>query len=758
MKRKISPFSIALIILSLLLLYQNVWSQKKQQLDSLKKTISSNVIPEERAKAYNGLSINYYNINLDTAIKYATQSIEFSSKHNLYITLAIGHNYLGQFMYAKGNYQLSLSNFEKFKLAAIKGKNERLLLQAVNNMANVYLDLGKTDEAIKSYEEVLSVSKSKKYKKELAMAYGNLSYVYRYIGNYQKAIAYLFEEIKINEDLAYQSGLAYAYQQLALIYIQKKDTKDAKQYLDLSFEKFKSLNDIRNMAISYNLYATYYFEGGNLTKAIEYGNMAINLASKAKDKRSLAIFQNKLAEMYYDKEQYELAKNTFQMSISLHEEIDLQKTIASPYIGYGKTLLRLKDYQNAKNNIQKGLAIAIKQKSITDKKNAYEGLAEYYIKTNNADLALKNQKIFNELKDSLLNENNNKQLNELHTIYNTEKKEAQISLLSKENSIKALELKNNLLEIGRNKSLIKQQQQDLIISDLELKNKNQIVANQKLDAKQKAQSIKTLQKQAKIQNLEIANKGLELKQRNYTISAILFAFVAIGGFSFSYYKRQQLKQENRLQSEIFKQQEVATKAVFDGEQQERIRIARDLHDSIGQMLSVVKMNLSSAKDNQDPTMQLVDKTIAEVRNISHNLIPEELNFGLFNAIEDICDKINAAGDTTVFFEVGEHISDIKFSKQNELSIYRIVQEVLGNMIKHAQASEIKLDIEQQLSNIIISIKDNGKGFDASKINESKGLGWKNISARVHLLDGKMNIHSERLSGTKIEISIPEQNA
>jgi len=154
------------------------------------------------------------------------------------------------------------------------------------------------------------------------------------------------------------------------------------------------------------------------------------------------------------------------------------------------------------------------------------------------------------------------------------------------------------------------------------------------------------------------------------------------------------------------------------------------------------------------TQQLVDKTITEVRNISHNLIPEELNFGLFNALEDIANKINEAGGATVTTNIPDSIRQLQLSRQNELSIYRIVQEVLNNMIKHANATLITLDMERTGNNLLLVIKDNGKGFDAAAINESKGIGWKNISARVHLLNGDLNVRSERLSGTTIEISIP----
>lgn len=261
------------------------------------------------------------------------------------------------------------------------------------------------------------------------------------------------------------------------------------------------------------------------------------------------------------------------------------------------------------------------------------------------------------------------------------------------------------------------------------------------------------------QNL-IQQQQFEISRKNYWLFGSIALSVLGAALAFFIIRKNKYKQEKQIQAEVFKQQEIANRSLFEGEQKERIRIARDLHDSIGQMLSVIKMNISvlQPQDEEAPAvtnaLNLVDKTIEEVRHISHNLIPEGLNFGLFAALEDLCTKMNLAGGTEVMLNVPDDIRQYQFAKPNELSIYRIVQEVLNNMIKHAQATHIDLDIVRQESNLSLSICDNGKGFDVSKIDESKGIGWKNIAARVNLLDGKMQVQSEQLKGTRIEIFIP----
>ena len=258
----------------------------------------------------------------------------------------------------------------------------------------------------------------------------------------------------------------------------------------------------------------------------------------------------------------------------------------------------------------------------------------------------------------------------------------------------------------------------------------------------------------------IQEQQFEISKRNYWLYGALMLLVLISVVAYLIIRNNSYKQDKRIQAEIRKQQEIETRSLFEGEQKERIRIARDLHDSIGQLLSVVKMNLSNLDSryqhdaNIDNTVALVDKTITEVRHISHNLIPEELNFGLFAALEDMADKISHAGNTTVVLEIPDEARAHQFEKSNELSIYRIVQEALSNIVKHAQATTIELSVTRQPKGMIIAIKDNGKGFDTGQIKTSSGIGWKNIAARVNLLDGDLQVRSEKLTGTQIEITIP----
>lgn len=251
----------------------------------------------------------------------------------------------------------------------------------------------------------------------------------------------------------------------------------------------------------------------------------------------------------------------------------------------------------------------------------------------------------------------------------------------------------------------------------------------------------------------IQQQQFEISKRNYWLFGSFLLLFIVLILVYLVYKNSKHKQEKLLQQEFHKQQELASKALFEGEQKERIRIARDLHDSIGQMLAGLRMKLSGA-ENQDENLAIVDKTIIEVRNISHNLIPEALNFGLMSAIDDLADKLNTSGKINIVVNVLDDVRQHQFAVQDALSIYRIAQEVLTNVTKHANATKIRLEIKKVENKFVMKIEDDGKGFDVAKIWESNGLGWKNITARLNLIDGKIQVRSEKLVGTEIKIIIP----
>ncbi|MEP6805652.1 MAG: sensor histidine kinase [Flavobacterium sp.] len=198
--------------------------------------------------------------------------------------------------------------------------------------------------------------------------------------------------------------------------------------------------------------------------------------------------------------------------------------------------------------------------------------------------------------------------------------------------------------------------------------------------------------------------------------------------------------------------------MIEGEEVERKRIARDLHDGLGSMLSGLKIHLKLAeKDNALSPAEintLLDNSIKELRNISQNLMPESLlKLSLEHALRDLC-MANSNAKTTIEFQY--LIQKPNLPKNYEIVIYRIIQELLNNALKYAEATQILVSCSQNKDTFFITVEDNGIGFDVSDKNNS-GMGLRNIKNRVEFLKGKLEIESTPNKGTSTYIELKVKN-
>ena len=222
--------------------------------------------------------------------------------------------------------------------------------------------------------------------------------------------------------------------------------------------------------------------------------------------------------------------------------------------------------------------------------------------------------------------------------------------------------------------------------------------------------------------------------------------------------------EQYIQDLEKERQLVATKSVLKGEESERSRMARDLHDGLGGLLSGVKINLSSMKGNSiitsenaqafDHAIKLLDTSISELRRVAHNLMPETLNhYGLKTALNDFIGELSKNMTTELTFSFFG--ADIRFESQLELTAFRIAQELVNNSLKHSGAAKINLQLIADIDRICIQVVDNGKGFDAQgKLGDGKGL--VSIRDRVTANNGRFEIESTSGEGTDatVEFLLP----
>ncbi len=218
-----------------------------------------------------------------------------------------------------------------------------------------------------------------------------------------------------------------------------------------------------------------------------------------------------------------------------------------------------------------------------------------------------------------------------------------------------------------------------------------------------------------------------------------------------------------------KEHKIHASALLQGQEEERRRLSKEMHDGVGQMLTGLKLmtenfantNSWTEYDRQNAMnlRQLVGQTIQEVRSISNNLMPTVLNdFGIKLALKQLIDS--TARNSSAQMAFASNLKDERFDQRIEIGLYRIAQEAIHNAVKHAEASEIRLEILRENAKVSLTIKDNGKGFRFNKkktaaTSTSPSHGLHNIQERAHLLDGTIKINSAIGRGTEIVVQIPQ---
>jgi two-component system, NarL family, sensor kinase len=278
--------------------------------------------------------------------------------------------------------------------------------------------------------------------------------------------------------------------------------------------------------------------------------------------------------------------------------------------------------------------------------------------------------------------------------------------------------------------------------------------------------------ETKIKEYQITNLTSVNKQKS-TLNKILIGS-AIGLFLFSLlgYRNFKNKQKVSSQKQELQQKKItelekdkqlsAIDAMLQGQEEERSRIAKDLHDGLGGMLSGTKLSFINMKENLvltpenatqfDKSLSMLDNTIADLRKVAHNLMPEALvKFGLQEAVRDFCNSIQSSTNLKVVYQpLGENK---KLSNTAEVFTYRIIQELVNNAVKHANATQIIVQLTTNNNKVGIAVEDDGKGFDINALANSKGAGMDNIKYRVQYFNGTIDTVTSAGNGTSVNIEL-----
>ena len=534
----------------------------------------------------------------------------------------------------------------------------------------------------------------------------------------------------------------------------------------------KHTDSVAVAEIKHHMGVASYFKGNYDEAAKQYYD-AIAILENRDDKKRLAPLYNELAKLYRKTgriherpEDLDRAEENYRKAEAIYRDLGDSLGIAMILNESGVVYEYRKDYREAVNRYTASMKLAEARGDSLGVSYSLSNIAGVYVIEKKYDLAEKNLlralAIREKLKDSFALALTYSDLGATMSAKGDYRKAVDYLTLSNKvaEGLKYPELQSNnyneLSSIARKQGdfqrafdfmMMRSALRDSLLGIEKTKQIEEL--NAKYESAQKEQQI-----------LEQNNK---LRFQNYLFIGIAGLLLLTGLLVYSLYKRYRLRKESQLQQEIMKQQQLAAKAVMEAEENERERIAKDLHDGVGQMMSAAKMNLSAIeselrftdpgqKQSFEKIIELVDESCREVRAVSHIMMPNALlKNNLATAIHDFVHKLNNKNLEVHVYTEG---LDERLDSNTETVLYRVIQECVNNAIRHAGATRLDISLIRDRDGISGTIEDNGKGFDASATENAEGIGLKNIRTRIEYLKGTVDVDSTPGKGTLVALFVP----
>lgn len=498
------------------------------------------------------------------------------------------------------------------------------------------------------------------------------------------------------------------------------------KYLD-TYPLLERLDNPFMMAQALDIIQGLYTELKQYRRSINYGKQAVELLRKEGHPILLAIAINNLGMNYTKLRLYDSALICYQESLQLSLESENKHLESAAYLNIGDVYLKTLQYDKIESYMRKALQLSKELGSFSSQAIAYRGISYSHFYRRQYEPARK-------FADSSLALALQHQLQpELQKTY------AHLANLSyavqqhqegDQYAIKAAEISDSLF--------------------------NESIQKRTIEMDKKYQSA------LKDAQISLQQSSLQVKTSwNYALAGGAAALLLVSLLSYRNYRQRQRIQEQRISELETEKQLAATGAVLRGEEQERTRLAKDLHDGLGGMLSGIKYTLHTVKGNLvltpenaqsfERSLDMLDSSIREMRRVAHNMMPEALvKFGLDTALQDFCNDINQSGALQVSYQsIGLKGTELEQTKA--ITIYRIVQELLNNSMKHAAARHALVQISNNENQLSITVEDDGKGFDPTILRQSRGIGWTNIQHRIDFLKGRWDVDAQPGKGTSVHI-------
>lgn len=621
--------------------------------------------------------------------------------------------------------------------------------KADTNRVHLYIQLGQQyetnnpDSALLLYEQALKLSQQLNYTRGIISYYTNATYVYNILGNYDTALILNLKSVEIARAFGDPERLAACLGNVGATYISLQQHEKALEYQLQIIPLYEKLNNQIKLSTLYSNLSYIYSNIKQYKKAIEYGEMSLRIGRQIKNDYSITTTLVNLSTVYISIGEVQRAINALEEARAIAKRTNNQYALLITSLNLGDANIKLGNFNKLKSYYDEALMLANKlgdQESVVIALRG-KGLDNFYKKK------IVEAELF--IKQSLQLAVANNMIDQMGKDYTVL---ADIAVLKgdfKTNNYYALK-SDSIRTLLLNESIAEN------IQELEAK----------YETEKKEQQIKQLEQEADIKDLSIKQNRL----LNFILVGSLLAVLAIVMLARRTYqqKKKILEKENSLNqsriAELEKEKQLmASEAVIKGQDEERGRLAKDLHDGLGGLLSGVKFSLANMKSTVildadsalvfERSLDMLDHSISELRRVAHNMMPEVLvKFGLSEALKSYCDRLRESQIFKIDFQsIG---MEERLSSNTEIFVYRIVQELLNNTAKHAKATHVLVQLARQNNEVSITVEDDGSGFDKSMVDKATGAGLGNIRSRVDYLKGKLDILSAAGQGTSVHITIP----
>ena len=571
------------------------------------------------------------------------------------------------------------------------------IIKYISNITYVLNLQGKLDSSLRLNLYSIELAQKINDRKRLAFGLSNAGTSYLYMEQYENAVNYFLQAIKILEELGLKQYLGVLYNNLAILHDKMRQYEKAIQYSEKAIAISRSLNDSTNLSISLNTISAPLINSNNPAKALPYLQESLEVCRLINNVYLREACLISLGTVYKMTGQSEKHLANATQALQLAKELEDEDGIAVAYGLLSSYYLEKLQLEKAKENALLSLQVARKSAQPANEKTALLLLSDISLALHKVDDFGNYRRQHDSVDAVLLNRQITRNTQELEAKYETEKKNSRIS---------------------------------------------------------------ELEKDKKIQELSIRQKNI----LNYVLMGAAAIILIISLLVYRTYRQRQLLQQTKIQELENEKQLLATEAVLKGQEDERARLAKDLHDGLGGMLSGIKHSLNTMKGNMimtennvqsfERSIDMLDSSIREMRRVAHNLMPESLvKFGLDTALKDFCNDINSIGGLKITYQSFGLEGNV-IEQTISITIYRVVQELVNNIMKHAHALQAIVQVTTEANKIAITVEDDGKGFDPQKLDSERGIGWSNIRSRVDYLKGKIDTRSEPGEGTSVHIELP----